>query len=69
MISEHSGLKSVAVRRHGSEEHDELTQSRRGRGIASPSLFWIFPPSSGSFCGPILLHTVSEAGFLMFSPA
>jgi hypothetical protein len=30
---------------------------------------WIFPPSSGSFCGPILLNTLSEAGFLVFFPA
>ena len=30
---------------------------------------WIFPPSSGSFCGPVLLNALSEAAFLVFSPA
>ena len=29
----------------------------------------IFPPSSGSFCGPVLLNALSEAAFLVFSPA
>ncbi|HSL04691.1 MAG TPA: hypothetical protein VK901_14280 [Nitrospiraceae bacterium] len=29
----------------------------------------IFPPSSGSFCGQVLLNAWSEAGFLVFSPA
>jgi hypothetical protein len=29
----------------------------------------IFPSSSGSFCGPVLLNAVSEAAFLVFFPA
>jgi hypothetical protein len=30
---------------------------------------WIFPPSSGSFCGPVLLNALSDAAFLAFSSA
>jgi len=29
----------------------------------------LFPPSNGSFCGPVLLNALSEAAFLVFSPA
>ncbi len=38
-------------------------------GISDDLYYWIFPPSSGSFCGPVLLNAVSEAAFLVFSPA
>ena len=31
--------------------------------------FWIFPPSSGSFCAPVLLNALSDAAFLAFSSA
>jgi hypothetical protein len=35
----------------------------------NPKFFGIFPPSSGSFCGPVLLNALSDAAFLAFSSA
>jgi hypothetical protein len=45
------------------------TQTLNQETGQSDNQMWIFPPSSGSFCGPILLNTLSEAGFLVFFPA
>jgi hypothetical protein len=39
-------------------------------GITGPPLhFWVFAPSSGSFCAPVLLNALSDAAFLAVSTA